>query len=99
MKRSPLQEILTGTLFQASLTTLSTRQWKPGECTSALLLANEEMTKKLTDNPIWISGVGFGSDTMRAGDRPDNPAWKGIYPEEEKIWPKTRPKPHYQYPN
>jgi acetyl-CoA C-acetyltransferase len=69
------------------------------EGASALLLANEEMTKKLTDNPVWISGVGFGSDTMRAGDRPDNPAWKGVYPEDEKIWPKDVPKPMSPYPD
>ena len=69
------------------------------EGASAMLLANEELTKKLTDNPVWISGVGFGSDTMRAGDRPDNPAWKGLYPEDEKIWPKHVPKPMSPYPD
>jgi acetyl-CoA C-acetyltransferase len=69
------------------------------EGASALLLANEELTKKLTDNPIWISGVGLGSDTMRAGDRPDNPAWKGLYPKDERIWPKHIPKPMSPYPD
>jgi acetyl-CoA C-acetyltransferase len=69
------------------------------EGASALLLANEEMAKKLTDNPVWIEGVGFGTDTMRAGDRPDNPAWKGLFPEDENIWPEHVPKPMSPYPD
>ena len=68
------------------------------EGASALLLANEEWAKKLTPNPIWIEGVGFGCDTMRPGDRPDNPAWKGLYPEDEGLWPKEIPTPLSPYP-
>jgi len=35
------------------------------------ILASEETTRKLTDKPVWITGVGMGSDTMRPGDRYD----------------------------
>jgi acetyl-CoA C-acetyltransferase len=69
------------------------------EAASALLLADEETTKKLTDNPVWITGVGFGTDTMRIGDRPDNPAWKGLFPEDEKLWPEDVLKPMSPYPD
>jgi acetyl-CoA C-acetyltransferase len=68
------------------------------EGAAALLLANEKMTKELTDNPVWITGLGFGTDTMRPGDRPDNPAWKGLYPKDEKIWPKEISPPRSPYP-
>jgi acetyl-CoA acetyltransferase len=69
------------------------------EAASALLLADEKTTKNLTDNPVWISGVGFGTDTMRPGDRPDNPAWKGLYPKDEKLWPKHIQRPMSPYPD
>ncbi len=65
---------------------------------SALLLASEEKVKELTDTPVWITGVGLGTDTMRPGDRIDNPAWVGLYPEDEKAWPKTEARPMSPYP-
>jgi len=69
------------------------------EGASALLLTDEKTAKEYTDTPIWISGVGFGSDTMRPGDRPDNPAWKGLFPEDEKLWPKNIDRPLAPYPD
>ena len=69
------------------------------EGASSLLLADEETAKKLTDTPIWITGVGFGTDTMRPGDRPDNPAWKGLFPEDEAKWPNSISRPMSPYPD
>jgi len=36
-----------------------------------VILASKETAQKLTDKPIWISGTGMGTDTMRPGDRYD----------------------------
>lgn len=34
------------------------------------VLASEEMAKKLTDRPVYVRGVGAGTDAMRMADRP-----------------------------
>ncbi|MDP2953041.1 MAG: thiolase domain-containing protein [Chloroflexota bacterium] len=65
---------------------------------AALLLASEEWAQRLTDKPVWIAGVGMGSDTMRPGDRIDNPAWPGLYPEAEKRYPAIPSRPRAAYP-
>ncbi len=65
---------------------------------SVILLASEEKAKQLTDSPIWITGIGLGTDTMRPGDRIDNPSWINLYPEDEKIWRSTEPRLMSPYP-
>ncbi len=62
------------------------------------ILASEEYAKKLTDDPIWVLGVGLGTDMMRPGDRPDNPAWSGKHPELSKNYPDYAIKPRAPYP-
>jgi len=37
---------------------------------AAVILASEEMARKLTDKPVKVIGVGTGTDTMRLADRP-----------------------------
>jgi len=37
---------------------------------AAAILANEEKAKKITDTPIWITGLGSASDTMMISERP-----------------------------
>ena len=62
-------------------------KWRTFGCASAIastsmlsVMATEDggMTlaraKKITPDPVWFLGVGLGSDMMRPGDRPDNPA-------------------------
>lgn len=39
------------------------------EGAACLLLAAEDKVKRYTDNPMWITGVGLGTDSMRPGDR------------------------------
>jgi len=36
---------------------------------AAVILASEEKAKQLTDTPIWIIGLGGGSDTMQISER------------------------------
>lgn len=62
------------------------------------VLAYEDVAKRLTDDPIWVIGVGLGSDMMRPGDRPDNPNWKGRFPEAEASYPEHALKPRSPYP-
>jgi acetyl-CoA C-acetyltransferase len=38
---------------------------------AVVILASRETAHKLIDKPIWIIGVGMGTDTMRPGDRYD----------------------------
>lgn len=37
---------------------------------AAVILASEEKARKITDTPIWISGLGSASDTMMISERP-----------------------------
>ncbi|MFO8017416.1 MAG: thiolase family protein [Promethearchaeia archaeon] len=41
----------------------------PCDGMAALLLAPEKQALKITDNPIWITGVGYNQDTYYLGDR------------------------------
>ena len=38
---------------------------------AAVVLAREDTAKKLTDTPVWISGVGYSSDTANLSRRDD----------------------------
>ena len=38
---------------------------------AAVVLASEEVAKKLTDTPVWIKGVGYSSDTANLSRRED----------------------------
>jgi len=37
---------------------------------AAAILASEEKARKITDTPIWITGLGSASDTMMISERP-----------------------------
>jgi len=37
--------------------------------TCAILLASEEKARKLTDNPVWVQGIGWSVDDYFIGDR------------------------------
>ncbi len=65
---------------------------------ACILLTCEENARKFTDTPVWITGVGLGTDTMRPGDRVDNPMYKGLYPEDEEKYPDVATKPLSPYP-
>lgn len=38
---------------------------------AAVVLASEDVARKLTDTPVWIAGFGYGSDTSNLSKRPD----------------------------
>ncbi len=38
---------------------------------AAVVLASEEMARKLTDSPVWIEAIGMASDTSNLSKRPD----------------------------
>ena len=42
---------------------------QPCDGVAALLLAPEKQALKITDNPVWITGVGYSQDTYYLGDR------------------------------
>lgn len=65
---------------------------------SAIVLAEGKKAKQLSDKPVWITGVGLGSDTMRPGDRLDNPVWHSIFPELMDKYPDVKTKPLTPYP-
>ncbi len=67
---------------------------------SVVVLAEEKLAKKFTDDPVWVIGTGLGSEMMRPGDRPDNPGWIGKYDTTEagKNYPDFAVKPRYPYP-
>ncbi|HKZ94775.1 MAG TPA: thiolase domain-containing protein [Candidatus Bathyarchaeia archaeon] len=37
---------------------------------AAAIVASEEKAKKITDTPVWMEGLGAGSDTMMIAERP-----------------------------
>ncbi len=37
---------------------------------AAVIMANEEKARKITDAPVWITGLGSASDTMMISERP-----------------------------
>ncbi len=38
---------------------------------AAVVLASEDVAKKLTDTPVWITGIGYATDTSNLSRRPD----------------------------
>ena len=38
---------------------------------AAVVLANEEVAKRLTDTPVWIKGIGYSSDSANLSKRDD----------------------------
>jgi len=67
-----------------------------GAC--VLLLASEKLARKYSDSPMWIEGVGLGTDSMRPGDRTANWVYKGVFPNDEKVYPDFVEKPLSPYP-
>lgn len=56
------------------------------EGAACILMASDKVAKKYTDSPMWIEGVGVGTDSMRPGDRLANWAYYQRHPEDEKIY-------------
>ena len=63
MKEALGRELIAYPLNRPSICTMS-------DGAAVMILASEEAAYRYTDNPVLISGVGCGTDTMRLADRP-----------------------------
>jgi acetyl-CoA C-acetyltransferase len=62
-----VKDVLESDIYSDPVTNLMVAQ--PCDGMAALLLAPEKQAKKITDNPVWITGVGFNQETYYLGDR------------------------------
>ena len=62
-----IKEILESDLYSDPVTELMVAQ--PCDGVAAILLAPEKQAKKITDNPVWITGVGYNQEAYYLGDR------------------------------
>jgi acetyl-CoA C-acetyltransferase len=53
---------------------------------AAVILAAEDVARKITDTPIWIKGVGVASDTSNISRRPDFLVRRGVVKAVEKAY-------------
>jgi len=61
------KEVLESEIYADPVTELMVAQ--PCDGVAALLLAPEQQALKITENPVWITGVGYSQDTYYLGDR------------------------------
>jgi acetyl-CoA C-acetyltransferase len=61
------KDVLESEIYADPVTELMVAQ--PCDGVAALLLAPEKQALKITDNPVWITGVGYNQDTYYLGDR------------------------------
>ena len=62
-----LNDVLESDVYADPVTELMVAQ--PCDGVAALLLAPEKQALKITDDPVWITGVGWNQDTYYLGDR------------------------------
>jgi acetyl-CoA C-acetyltransferase len=61
------KDVLESDIYADPVTELMVAQ--PCDGVAALLLAPEKQALKITDNPVWITGVGWNQDTYYLGDK------------------------------
>jgi len=62
-----VDEVLKSKVMAYPIKALDCAAYSDGTC--AMLLASEEKAKKLTNNPVWVKGVGWCVDHQFFGDR------------------------------
>ncbi len=62
-----VKDVLESEIYADPVTELMVAQ--PCDGVAALLLAPERQALKITDNPVWITGVGYNQDPYYLGDR------------------------------
>ncbi len=62
-----VKDVLESNMYADPVTELMVAQ--PCDGVAALLLAPEKQALKITDKPVWITGVGYNQDTYYLGDR------------------------------
>ena len=65
--RITIDDVLKSRIVSAPLKELDCCPASDGAC--AVLLASEDKAKRITDNPAWIKGVGWGVESYFLGDR------------------------------
>ncbi|HQP30982.1 MAG TPA: thiolase family protein [Deltaproteobacteria bacterium] len=61
------KEVLGSAMLASPISALDMYPVSDGAC--ALIMANEEWTRRLTDKPVWVTGVGVCRDTYNLGTR------------------------------
>ena len=62
-----VKEVLASNIYADPVTELMVAQ--PCDGVAAILLAPERQALKITDNPVWITGVGYSQEAYYLGDR------------------------------
>ncbi|MFX1571620.1 MAG: thiolase family protein [Promethearchaeota archaeon] len=62
-----VKDVIESEIYADPVTELMVAQ--PCDGVAALLLAPEKQALKITDNPVWITGVGYSQETYYLGDR------------------------------
>jgi len=62
-----VDEVMKSPVIAEPIRALDCAAYSDGTC--AMLLASEEKARKLTNNPVWVKGVGWGVDHQFFGDR------------------------------
>jgi acetyl-CoA C-acetyltransferase len=62
-----IKDVLESEIYADPVTELMVAP--PCDCIAALLLAPEKQALKITDKPVWITGVGYNQETYYLGDR------------------------------
>ncbi len=62
-----VEDVMGAAMMSYPITSQEIRPVCDGACT--LILANEEKTRKLTDKPVWITGMGQSYDVHFIGER------------------------------
>jgi len=62
-----VQDVLNSEIYSDPVTELMVAQ--PCDSVAAILLAPEKQALRITDKPVWITGVGYSQDTYYLGER------------------------------
>jgi acetyl-CoA C-acetyltransferase len=62
-----LEDVLKSGVLAPPIKLLDASPRSDGAC--AMVLASEEVARKVTDDPVWIKGMGFSTDAFYLGDR------------------------------
>jgi acetyl-CoA C-acetyltransferase len=66
-KNLTIEQVLKSRMLAEPITELMKKPVSDGAC--AMILANEEVARKLTPNPVWITGAGNFYEAHNPGDR------------------------------
>jgi acetyl-CoA C-acetyltransferase len=66
-KNLTIEQVLKSKMLAEPITELMKKPVSDGAC--AMILANEEVARKLTPNPVWITGAGNFYEAHNPGDR------------------------------